>query len=208
APTPCSCPAPRRALVSGHAPHPTATLFSADQGYGWQSGTIDSRDRSIGSDLTRDFNFTTDGTFVVNLANGTHDVTITMGDALYPHDQMGVFLQGTQVDSVTTAAGSFSITTYRVTVSGGQLILRLKDLGGSDANVVINTLTIASVIDGDLTLTNNNSLTVNENSTANIITSANLFVSDGSDPASSLVYTLTRAPAQGTLRNNGSALSL
>ena len=39
------------------------------------------------------------------------------------------------------------------------------------------------------------------------IASSKLLVSDGSDPAGSLVYTLTAAPAHGTLKNNGSALS-
>jgi len=131
-------------VASGFTGVSPATVFSAAQGYGWQSGTTDSRDRGTGSDVNRDFDFTTDGTFAVNLANGSYNVTITMGDALFAHDQMGVFLQGTQVDSVTTAAGSFATHTYSVTVSSGQLILRLVDLGGSDPNAVINGLMIAS----------------------------------------------------------------
>jgi fibronectin type 3 domain-containing protein len=131
-------------VASGYTRVSPATVFSTAQGYGWQSGTIDSRDRGTGSDLNRDFDFTTDGTFAVNLANGSYNVTVTMGDASYPHDQMGVFLQGIQVDSVTTAAGSFVTTTYSVTVSGGQLTLRLKDLGGSDLYAVINALLVVS----------------------------------------------------------------
>ena len=35
--------------------------------------------------------------------------------------------------------------TYTVTVTDGQLNLQLKDLGGSDPNVVIESLQIASV---------------------------------------------------------------
>src|SRR5262245_32840377 len=132
-------------VASGFTGVSPATVFSAAQGYGWLSGTIDSRDRGTGTDLNRDFNFTTDGTFAVNLANGNYNVTITMGDASFPHDQMGVFLQGTQVDSVTTAAGSVATHTYSVTVSNGQLILHLKDLGGNDPNAVINGLTISSM---------------------------------------------------------------
>src|SRR5262249_41894601 len=124
------------------------------------TGVIDSRDRSTGSDLNRDFDFTTDGTFAVNLANGTYNVTITMGDASYPHDQMGVFLEGTQVDSVTTAAGNFSTTTYRVTVGDGQLTLRIADLGGSDPNAIINALTIAPDTTGPKVISASPSATV------------------------------------------------
>src|SRR5262249_32725733 len=89
-----------------------------------------------------DFNFSTDATFGVNVSNGTYFVTLTMGDAAFAHDQMGIFLEGTQVDSVSTAAGQFLTSTYSVTVSDGQLTLRLKDLGGSDPNVVLNALSI------------------------------------------------------------------
>src|SRR5262249_38170770 len=52
-----------------------ATLFSAAQGFGWLSGAIQGRDRGAGGDLDRDFDFTTDGTFAVNVANGTYVVT-------------------------------------------------------------------------------------------------------------------------------------
>ncbi len=121
-----------------------ATKYSAALGYGWQSGTIARRDRAGGTDLTRDFNFTTNGTFAVDLANGTYNVTVTTGDRSYSHDQMGVFLEGTQVDSVTAPAGQYVMRTYSVTVSDGQLTLQLKDLGGSDPNVVINGLDIVS----------------------------------------------------------------
>src|SRR5581483_4233108 len=43
---------------------------------------------------------------------------------------------------VTTAAGQWLTRTYAVTVSDGQLTLRLRDLGGSDPNVVLNALDV------------------------------------------------------------------
>ena len=46
-----------------------------------------------------------------------------MGDAGALHDQMAVFLEGTQVDTVTTAAGQFASNTYLVDVNDGQLTL-------------------------------------------------------------------------------------
>src|SRR5258708_9538784 len=39
----------------------------------------------------------------------------------FSHDLQGVFLQGTQVDSVTTNAGQFSTRTYSVTVNNGRI---------------------------------------------------------------------------------------
>jgi fibronectin type 3 domain-containing protein len=133
---------PTSAVASGYTQVTEFTQYSAGQGYGWQSGTIGSRDRGTGTDLTRDLNFTPDGTFAVDLPNGTYKVTVTTGDLMYARDQMGIFLEGTQVDSVTTAAGQIVTPTYTVTVSDGQLNLQMKDLGGSDPNTVIEGLDI------------------------------------------------------------------
>ena len=130
-------------LATGYTRVTEATKYSGALGYGWQSSSIASRDRGTGTDLTRDFNFTSNGTFAVDLANGTYDVTLTLGDRSYSHDQMGVFLEGTQVDSVTAPAGQFVTRSYTATVSDGQLTLQLKDLGGSDGNTVIDGLDIA-----------------------------------------------------------------
>ncbi|HUT37541.1 MAG TPA: PKD domain-containing protein, partial [Planctomycetota bacterium] len=79
-----------------------------------------------------------------------YDVTVTMGDASYGYDQMGVFLEGVQVDSLTTAKGEFVTRTYQVAVSDGQLTLGLDDLGGTSPYVVINALTVTQVTVGGL----------------------------------------------------------
>jgi fibronectin type 3 domain-containing protein/subtilisin family serine protease len=131
-------------VATGYRQVTETTTYTAAQGFGWLAGAIDSRDRGVGDDLQRDFNFTTDGTFVVDVANGSYSVTLQMGDASSGHDQMGVFLEGAQVDSVTTGVGQWASRTYAVTVSDGQLTLRLRDLGGSDPYVVINSLVIAA----------------------------------------------------------------
>jgi hypothetical protein len=57
---------------------------------------------------------------------------------------MGVFLEGEQVDTVTTAAGQSAARTYRITIRDGQLSLRLFDLGGSDQWVMINGLDVVT----------------------------------------------------------------
>jgi YD repeat-containing protein len=120
------------------------TSYSPATGFGWRSGSIQSRDRAVGGALTRDLNLTTLGTFVVDVPNGTYDVTVTCGDASATHDQMGLLLEGVLVDTLTTAANHFETRTYRVTVADAQLTMTLHDLGGSDANAVINALVVES----------------------------------------------------------------
>ncbi len=130
-------------VAAGYTQVTSATTYSTTRGYGWQSGTIADRDYTTLSDaLTRDFNYTTQGTFAVDVANGTYNVTLTMGSPAWAKNQMGVFLEGAQVDSVNTAAGQIVSRTYRVTGSDGQLTLLLRDLGGDDPLVVINSLDI------------------------------------------------------------------
>ena len=127
-------------LAAGYARVTPATAYLPGAGFGWSAGTIDSRDRSQGSKLTCDFNFTPLGTFVVDLPSGVYDVVVTIGDASGAHDQMGIFLEGSQVDTVTTAVNEIVTRTYRVTVTGDQLTVGLDDLGGSDQYAVINAL--------------------------------------------------------------------
>ena len=66
-----------------------------------------------------------------------------LGDTgAYLHDNMGIFLEGTQVDTVSTAASQVVSKSYTVSVMDGQLDLLLKDLGGVDPNVCIESLSI------------------------------------------------------------------
>jgi len=131
-------------LAAGYTRVTAATTYNATLGYGWTSGAIQEYDRQTGSDLERDFNYTADGTFEVNGVSGSVTVTIWLGDkGGYAHDQMGVYLEGAQVDSVTTAAGQVVSRTYSITTTDGKLTLQLKDLGGSDPFAIIEGLEIA-----------------------------------------------------------------
>jgi fibronectin type 3 domain-containing protein len=129
-------------VAGGFVAVTNTTTYTPLLGYGWLAGTITARDRGAGNSVTRDLNFTPNGTFVVDLPNGAYTVRIVMGDATAPHDQMGVSLEGALVDTVSTNTNQFSSKTYQVTVSDGQLTVQLHDLGGSDANVVINSLEV------------------------------------------------------------------
>jgi len=100
--------------------------------------------------LTRDFNATADGTFVADLPNGTYDVTLSQGDLKRARDAMAIFLEGTRVDTVDVAAGTFVRNTYRVTVSDGQLTVHLVDEGGVTGRATINGLRVVPVGPSDL----------------------------------------------------------
>jgi subtilisin family serine protease len=119
--------------------------YSVAVGYGWHLGSVADISRSTGTDLTRDVNFTHDATFSLDVANGEYDVLATLGDTSLAHDLVGVFLEGIQRDTVTTSAGQVVERTYRVSVSDGQLNLRLADLGGSDWWAMINGLEVIAV---------------------------------------------------------------
>ena len=114
---------------------------------GWQAGATNllELDRAIGSDLYRDFNYLESGTFSVAVPDGTYDVTVTLGDmAGVIHDQMGVFLEAAQVDTVTTVPGDVASNTYTVTVSDGVLDLLLDDLGGNNPWVMLVSLEVVA----------------------------------------------------------------
>ncbi|MCU0961970.1 MAG: S8 family serine peptidase [Pirellulaceae bacterium] len=98
--------------------------YSATVGYGWQEATLKSYDRTSGGDLLRDFHYAPQGTFLVDVPNGQYEVVVSMGDAGALHDQMGVFLEGAQVDTITTTAGEFVTRSYLVDVNDGQLTVR------------------------------------------------------------------------------------
>ena len=134
-------------VTAGYNPVSEGTNYTTARGYGWQSGTINGRDRSTGSALERDLNFTSDGTFVVNVPNATYSVTVRLGDkGPHVHDLMGVYLEGAQVDTVSTGKTEVTNRTYEVQVTDGQLTLRLRDQGGTDPNASIVGLDIVTVV--------------------------------------------------------------
>jgi subtilisin family serine protease/fibronectin type 3 domain-containing protein len=137
-------------VAAEYTGHPANHRYSTADGYGWQSGSVYGLDRRIGDDLARDFNYTRDATFALDVSNGQYDVVVTLGDTAAAHDEMGVFLEGVQVDTVTTSSGQTIAGTYRVDIGDGQLNLRLVDLGGSYSWVMINALDVIAVSDNEL----------------------------------------------------------
>jgi fibronectin type 3 domain-containing protein len=118
-----------------------------DGTWGWQAGAVGLGDteRSIGDDLERDFTYLEVGTFSVAVPNGTYEVTVILGDtqgSSSGKDQMGVFLEGAQVDTVSTVQGQVVSNAYQVTVSDGVLDVLLDDLGGANPFLAIQGLEV------------------------------------------------------------------
>jgi len=136
----------KSAVEPGYQRVANTTKYTVAAGFGWQAGRISSADRSRGTALERDLNLTADGTFAVNIPPGTYSVKLWLGDlGTTAHDQMGVFLEGHQVDTVSTDARTLVSKVYTVPVTDGQLTVRLKDLGGRDKNVALAGLTVTYV---------------------------------------------------------------
>jgi len=111
------------------------------------------KDRAVDAfRLRRDFNSVSDGTFLVDLADGIYDVRLTMGDAARPRDSVAIHVQGEVVDTVATDAGQFAVKHYTAEVSeatAGQLAIRLEDTGGVTGRAVINGLVITPAAGGE-----------------------------------------------------------
>ncbi|MCH8840181.1 MAG: hypothetical protein IH831_05805 [Planctomycetes bacterium] len=127
--------------------------YSAEVGYGYESGFVAAVDRFSGSNLERDIHYGSDFTFSVDAPDGLYIVVLTIGDrGPYAHESMGVFLEDQQIDTVSTAPGEVATFTYNdVAVAGGKFELRLLDLGGPDVNAVLAGLELSASIDlGDI----------------------------------------------------------
>jgi PKD repeat protein len=124
-----------------------AVAYTSSQGYGWQDVTgVIATDRHTGDPLTSGMARSPDATFLVDLANGTYEVTPTLGDVKWVHDDVSIYAQGQQLMSgLTTAAGQFISPTYQVEVTNGQLSLRFVDGGGVTPRFALDALDIVPV---------------------------------------------------------------
>ncbi|MFV2067936.1 MAG: lamin tail domain-containing protein, partial [Pirellulales bacterium] len=120
----------------------------------WDSTATDSRDDAAAMRYEeiplaagwrlRDFNSTADGTFVIDVPNGSYDVKLFLGDAAKLRDKMAVFIEGEEREILDTEASQFAVRRYRVDVADSQLTLQLQDRGGVTGYAAINALEITS----------------------------------------------------------------
>lgn len=109
------------------------------------SATVAAFDRgAAASDLNRDFVQSSNNTTLEHaVRSGLWRVSVTMGDQTAAHDQMSVAAEGvTVVSDITTNPGQFITSTFDVEVTDGSLSLTFSDEGGSDANWVLNGVSL------------------------------------------------------------------
>jgi len=135
-------------VAAGYTRMTYSDVYTSATGYGWLAAAGGGYDRTTGDSLLRDYNWAPEATFLCNLTGGTYEVTVTLGDEGAARDQVAVYLEGVQVDTVTTAAGEHASNSYTVTVSDGQLTVLLVDLGGDTANFAINGIEIVRLSAG------------------------------------------------------------
>ena len=131
-------------LETGYTRVTWTTTYNDSLGHGWLAA-VNGVDRGAGTGLSRDLHYRNVGTFVVDVPDGTYQVTLTVGDeGPYRHDQE-LFLEGAWVESIVTAGNEVVTRTHTVTVNDGQLTVRLDGRGGVDPNMVISGLQVIDV---------------------------------------------------------------
>jgi hypothetical protein len=147
----------------------TLEAYSSQQGYGWQSLTgLQAVDRGVGTALTRDFIQGTDGTFLVDLPNGTYDISPTLGDANLPEDDVTVYAQGQVVASrLATAAGQSTAPLFRVPIANGQLAMRVTETSTANPNFALDAVDVVPAGVGPYTLWANSATPQNPSATDN-----------------------------------------
>jgi hypothetical protein len=139
---------------SGYTEVPLVS-YAASRGYGWESLTgLHWRDRQTADPLTRTFHMGHDGTFDVDLPNGTYQVTLTLGDPWLPHGAFDVWAGATQLATgLKTTPGQFLRPTYTVAVTNGSLHLHLAGEGDRTTTFALDTLDIMPTpVTGPLTV--------------------------------------------------------
>ena len=121
--------------------------YNVSDGFGFTGDVYWSLDRGAGDELERDFAYTKSSmSFLVDLPNGTYDISVLMGDEKFTQDNMQLSMEGVVVDTVSTTAGNYHQMTYEVMITDGQLTVDLEALGGLYNNALINALTIAPTV--------------------------------------------------------------
>lgn len=109
------------------------------------SGNVIGVDRgAAATSLERDFVLSSTATTLEHaVRNGLWRVTVTMGDQVAAHDQMSVAAEGVTIASgISSSPGQFIASTFDVEVTDGSLSLTFADEGGSDANWVLNGVSL------------------------------------------------------------------
>ncbi|MDL2322579.1 BNR-4 repeat-containing protein [Bacteroidales bacterium OttesenSCG-928-A17] len=110
--------------------------------YGWLDDVISRNRTTITDSEKRDFIMNAAAArFKVIVENGTYDVTIMQGDNDYAHDNMRTVVNGViKISSASNGKGEFTVSKFKVDVENNEMEFKFSDLGGSDANWVVNSI--------------------------------------------------------------------
>ncbi|MEM6364424.1 MAG: cadherin-like domain-containing protein [Planctomycetota bacterium] len=168
--------------------------------------------------ITSTLTVTDDG----DIASAT--VSITSGfasgeDTLEFTDQNGITGSFNSTTGVLTLTGTTTAANYQTALrsvgfvnasqdptTGTRTVSFVVNDGTSDSNAQTRSVIVSAVNDGPV-LVQNNTLTVSEGSTGNVITSALLQATDVDNTASEITYTIEVTESNGTFRLSGAALS-
>lgn len=133
--------------------------YSEDTGTGWlDTEGMNARDDRGADALMRDFHEGrgikgTDQMFLVDLPNGTYDLTLLMGTENEAMDQIDLWLEGEKVQSnLSIPRGEQVRRSWQIGVDDGQLNLRIVDQGGSSRFFALNGLEIRPVAPDPVTI--------------------------------------------------------
>lgn len=121
--------------------------YSEARGFGWQTTTgLTAIDRGSSDPLTRDFHRGKANTFLVDVPNGTYQVTALLGDPANPMDRVSIKAEDRLVASNLSGATGKSVeSTFQVEVTDGQMNLSFSDRGGRNPYFTLAALNIAAL---------------------------------------------------------------
>ncbi|HXG12418.1 MAG TPA: PKD domain-containing protein, partial [Gemmataceae bacterium] len=119
--------------------------YSSARGYGWKSlPGLTAVDRLTSDPLTCDFHRGRNGTFVVDLPNGSYQVTAILGDPFSLLDRVNLTVEGQMVAARLFAnVGGTVRATFQADVTDGRLDLQIADKGGSNPYFSLAALNIS-----------------------------------------------------------------
>lgn len=168
--------------------------------------TVEARDRGPISginDANRDLIQNSSAAILQHrVANGTWSVTLNMGDATNPHDDMRVTLEDTVSSAVIdSAVQEFPYAHATAFVDDGFLTLKFEDLGGADVNWVATRLSLQN--------RGNDHRPIAYASSGSVTGGGSIGITlNGSDAdGDALTYIVLTRPANGALSGSGSNLT-
>ena len=123
--------------------------YSAARGYGWQDLTgISAVNRAASSDpLTCDLHKGRNNTFLLDVPNGSYQITAILGDPRAVMDRVSIYAEGQLVaNQLSSSAGSTTQATFNTDVTDGKLSLQFRDAGGVNPYFSLAALNIKPLL--------------------------------------------------------------